>query len=151
VPGRRLALTLLLAAACSQEPAHVFVPGASFRQSIRLWTDQGERATVGVGDALVLHAQRSSGPWIATERAALSADACWLVAPPEDPEPEVAGNLRWIVEPPGAATFNVDLRLDQTREVRFSKPGVYHVSARSSVWCSDPYGGNTLTVTVVAP
>jgi hypothetical protein len=73
-----------------------------------------------------------------------------LAGAPPDIEPEVAGNLRWLVEPPGLATFNVELRLDQTREVRFSEPGVYRLSAESSVWCTEPYGGNTLTVEVVA-
>jgi hypothetical protein len=142
-------LAVLLTVACSQEPSDVFVPGPSFSQSIHLSTAQGERATVRVEQPLVLHAQRNSGPWVAVKRGSLSPDSCWLASPPPDLEPEVAGNLRWLVEPPGAATFNVGLRLDYTREVRFSEPGIYQLSAQSSAWCTEPYSGNTLTVEVV--
>ena len=149
MPKSSVVLAVLLTAACSREPSEVFVPGPSFSQSIRLSTAQGERATVRVEQPLILHAQRTSGPWIAAERASLPPDACWLVSPPADTEPEVAGNLRWLVEPPDSATFNVQLRLDQTREVRFSRPGVYQLSAQSSAWCTQPYDGNNLTVSVV--
>ena len=124
------------------------MPGPSFQQSIHLSTAQGEYATVQVGQPLILHAQRSSGPWIKVKRDSLAPDSCWLTSPPADREAEVAGNLRWIVDPPGGATFNIDLRLDQTREVRFSVPGRYRLSAHSSVWCTESYAGNTLSVEV---
>jgi len=149
VPRNTVAFAVLLVTACSQEPSEVFVPGGSFSQSIQLSTAQGDHATVHVDEPLILHAQRTSGPWVGAHRASLPPNACWLVSPPSSIEPEVAGNLRWFVEPPGPATFNVQLRLDRTREVRFSKPGVYHLSAQSSVWCAEPYTGNTLTVEVV--
>ena len=140
----------LLNVACWHEPSEVFVPGPTFSQSIRLSTAQGDHAIVGVGQPLALHAQRRSGPWVLAQRASLPPDSCWLVSAPPEIEPEVAGSLRWLVEPPGAATFNVELRLDQTREVRFSETGVYHLSAQSSAWCTEPYGGNTLTIEVTA-
>jgi hypothetical protein len=143
-------IAALIVVACSYEPSEVFVPGPGFSQSIRLSTAQGERGIVEVGQPIVLHAQRRSGPWVVAERASLPPDACWLVSAPPELETEVAGSLRWFVEPPGAATFNLELRLDQTRDVRFSAPGTYHLSARSSAWCTEPYGGNTLTVEVVA-
>ncbi|MGH7469093.1 MAG: hypothetical protein ACRENP_14145 [Longimicrobiales bacterium] len=63
---------------------------------------------------------------------------------------EVADNLRWLVEPAGAASFNAGIRNDHIREVRFSRVGVYSVSAQSAAWCAPSYGGNTLTVEVVA-
>jgi len=145
-----LGVALLLATACSPEPGRVFVPGPTFGQSIHLSTAQGEHARVRVGEALRLHAERRSGPWIEVPRASLPPGACWQVSPPPDLEPEVAGNLRWLVEPPDAARFNLGLLRDQSREVRFSAPGRYQLSARSAVWCTEPYGGNTLTVEVVA-
>jgi hypothetical protein len=148
VPRGFFILAAALAVACSPEPSEVFVPGPSFQQSIRLSTAQGENATVRVAQPLVLHAQRSSGPWIKVKRDSLAPDSCWLTSPPADLDAEVAGNLRWVVDPPEGATFNTDLRLDQTREVRFSEPGRYRLSAHSSVWCTEPYAGNTLSVEV---
>ena len=139
----------LFALSCSQDPSEVFVPGPSFSQSVQLSTAQGERATVRVEEPLILHAQRISGPWVEVARDSLAPDACWLVSPPPELEDEVAGNLRWLVEPPGSVTFNVELRLDFTREVRFSKPGIYQLSAQSSAWCKKPHSGNTVTVEVV--
>ena len=147
--GYAIVLAALLSVACSQEPSEVFVPGPSFTQSIHVSTARGERATVRVEEPLVLHARRHSGPWVAAERASLPPGSCWLVSPPPDLEAEVAGSLKWLVEPPEAAAFNIELRLDSTREVRFSAPGVYEISAQSSAWCTDPYGGNTLIVEVV--
>jgi len=73
-----------------------------------------------------------------------------LVSAPPEIAPGVAGSSRLFVEPSGAATFSVEFRLDQTREVKSSELGVYRVFAQSSGWCTEPYGGNILVVEVVA-
>jgi len=146
---RSLAAVLLLALACSPEPAEVWVPGPGFEQTIHITSAQGDRATVRVGEPLVLHAERRSGPWVRRARATLAPDdSCWLRSPPSSPEPEVAGSLRWLVDPPGSATFNLDLRTDATREVRFSEPGVYRLATRGSGWCGEPDSADTITVEV---
>lgn len=145
----RVLLLALPVIACSRDVSVVFVPGESFRQSIQISTEQGEQATVKVGQPLVLHASRTSGPWLAREQRSLPPDACWLASPPPEHEVEVADNLKWSVDQPGVATFNVGLRSERTREVRFSAPGVYQLTAESSAWCGEPYGGNAVTVSVV--
>jgi hypothetical protein len=149
---QRLALGMAaLACGCSPEPEseQVFVPGPSFSQVVRISSSQGDEPRVAVGQPLVLHAARKSGPWVPAQRKALAADACWVAQPPGE-EAEVSDNLRWIAEPEGAATFNVTYRRDHTREVRFSAPGRYRLRARSSLWCSPPQESNDITV-YVAP
>ena len=73
----------------------------------------------------------------------------WWRSQPPAFEEEVAGNLRWIVEPTGAARFNTDFRPDLTREVRFSKPGTYTLSATSNIYGKEPVSSKRVTITVV--
>jgi len=136
--------------ACSGETSdQVFVPGPSYSESLDVRTAQGDSARLGVGSPLVLHGRRTSGPWISVARSSLPLDACWLAAPPDPVEEEVAGDLRWTAYPPDVK-FNIDLRLDGTREVRFLRPGVFLLTAESSGWCSDPYVGDTLWIEVTS-
>ena len=145
---RQTACALLVAAAaCTDQPARVFVPGATYTESIRVWTDQGDSATVPIGQYLILHGERDAGPWIEVDRRSLDADACWWTSAIGFEE-EVAGSLKWTAEPAGPAEFNTDLRLDQSRAVRFTQPGIYTLTPESSGWCSDPYLGNVLHVVV---
>jgi hypothetical protein len=58
-----------------------------------------------------------------------------MAALPPEEEAEVADNLHWVVEPPGAATFNTDFRPDHTRAVALSKEGVFSFTPSTSVWC----------------
>ena len=133
---------------CSGDPPdRVFVPSASYSESLDVRTEQGDSARVAVGAPLILHGRRTSGPWIEVARGTLSPSACWMASPPDRVEDEIAGNLRWTADPP-EAEFNTDLRLDQTREVRFPRPGSYVLTAQSHGWCSDPYFGDTLWVEV---
>jgi hypothetical protein len=137
--------------ACAPEmPARVFVPGDSFSERIEVRTGQGDSARVSVGEPVTLHARRFSGPWIDVSRESVTPDVCWWASVPVGVEEEVAGNLRWIVQPTGSAEFNIDFRADLSREVRFSIPGRYVLVAESSGWCSDPYIGDSLYVEVAA-
>jgi len=147
IRSRSRTLALVLLAACADEPSRVYVPAPSLTESLRAWTEQGDSATVRVGETLVLHAESFSGPWIEVDRDSLDADACWVVSPPVHEE-EVASSLRWHVDPSGAALFDTALRLDRSREVRFTSPGVYALTPESSSWCADPYTGNVLHVVV---
>jgi len=142
-------LLLLVCGACSHEPERVFVPAAPFHHEIEVQTAQGLGATVRVGEPLVLHARRMTGPWKEVHRGTLPSDACWVTGPPEDEEPEVADNVHWMVDPDGYATFNLGLRGDPTRTVHFTRPGQYQLRAVSKTFCSPPSSSTDLTVLVV--
>ena len=139
----------LLVCGCSPEskPARVFVPGPSFTQVVRISSAQGDAPQIAVGQPLVLHAIRRSGPWVPARGADLAADACWVAQDPGE-EPEVSDNLRWIAEPDGPASFNVAYRSDHTREVQFSTPGQYRLRATSALWCKPDTESNAITVSV---
>ena len=133
---------------CSSPPDQVFVPGPSFTYGVEATTAKGREPEVRVGEPLTLHARRSSGPWVEVARRNLPTDACWIARPPLPDEPEVADNLRWVVEPEGRATFNLGLNEDHTRVVRFTEPGRYALHAISSMWCSSPKASNVITIVV---
>jgi len=129
-------------------PAEVYVPGARFTTTVVARTAGGDSATVRVGEPLVLHAVRRSGPWVIAAPDTLAPDAPWMIEPPPNPEIEVADNLHWIVEPPGAATFNLGVRPDHTREVIFEEPGTYTLIGRSATLTGEPVDAAPLHVTV---
>jgi hypothetical protein len=148
---RRAILAAAFVSGCSAapEPEQVFVPGPSFGQEVLISSSRGTTPRVAVGEPLVLHAVRHSGPWVPARRKDLPADACWVAQPPPGEEAEVADNLRWIAEPDGAATFNVAYRMDHTREVRFSAPGEYRLRAIGTFHCTPPCESDTITVSVL--
>jgi len=141
--------TLGLAGCSGDVPELVFVPGPSYSESLDVRTEQGDSARVAVGSPLILHGRRTSGPWMQVSSSSLAPGACWMASPPDRVEDEVAGNLRWTAYP-AEAEFNTDLRLDQTRVVRFSRPGAYFLTAQSHGWCSAPYFGDTLWIQVTS-
>jgi hypothetical protein len=147
--ARAVALALAGLVACTPDPHRVFVQGTPFRHVVRITTERGDSPSVLVGEPLVLHASRESGPWVEKPRSAAPEDGCWVeVVRPQ--EAEVAANLDWHVTPAGAATFNVPTLADVgdlTRTVRFSKPGEYRLSATSALPCSRQ-DTNVLTVSV---
>jgi hypothetical protein len=139
---------VMLLMACARQPERVFVPGTPFRHVVEVRTSQGVAANIRVGEWLILHGRRSTGPWTVTERRALGPDGCWVAPSPAEEEPQVADNLKWTAQPEGKADFNLDILTDHTRRVRFSAPGRYVLHATSSTWCSPPVGSNDLTVVV---
>lgn len=143
-------LCLLIPACLPQADKTVYVPGPSYSESLSVTSEQGVRATLAPDEQLTLHAERRTGPWVAISRDSLDADACWLVSAPPPHEPEVADNVRWLVDPEGDATFNLGLRADRTRQVHFDNPGVYRITAQSASRCFDEFGADTLFVEVVA-
>jgi len=140
---------LLLVGACSPPPELVFVPGQPFSHVIDVSTAQGAAATLRVGEWLILHARRATGPWVEVQRKSLGAEGCWVAPPPPAEEAEVADNIHWTAQPEGKAEFNLEIRSDHTRRVRFSAPGRYVLRANSSTWCSPRAMSNDLTVVVM--
>ena len=104
---------------------------------------------IGVNEPLTLHARRTSGPWVQKSRVDVQDEGCWWRSAPPEVEHEVAANVRWLVNPDSIASFNVRFRPDHTREVRFSKPGVYRLTARSSATCNIPGSADSIVVRVV--
>jgi hypothetical protein len=139
---------LLGALACSAEPAVLFVAGGGFAEVIEATTDGGGSPVLRVGEALVLRARRSAGPWRAIDPATLGEGVCAWGEEPPSVEPEVADNLRWIATPAEPATFNVTYRQDHTREVRFSAPGEYVLVGQSDVDCDGIDAVDSLRVVV---
>lgn len=136
--------------ACSSEPAVVYVPGDKFRETVQLSTGGGASPTIRVHEPLTLHARRTSGPWMAIQRAELRGRRCWWGAAPPEVEAEVADNVRWLVQPDSSsAVFNLEIRNDHTRNVRFSRPGVYRLTAHSNVSCTVPAAVDTLVIKVI--
>ena len=139
---------LLMLLACSSEPARVFVPGAPFKHVIEVRTAEGAAANIRVGEWLMLHGRRSTGPWIEVDRKGLGPDGCWVAPPPPAEEAQVADDLTWTTQPEGKAEFDSGLRPDHARRVRFAVPGRYRLRASSSTWCSPRVASNELTVVV---
>lgn len=148
--ARLLLPALVAGTACTPDsPSRVFVPAASYAESLDVTTAQGDSARIPTSEPLALHGVRRSGPWVEVEHASLPPDACWWARPPEPVEEEVAGNLRWRAEPAEGVEFG-GFRRDLAREVRFSRPGRYVLWAEGSGWCSGPRSSDTLVVDVVA-
>lgn len=137
------------ASGCSDAASTAYVRAPSYEEELRLMTARGKTARLRVSEPLVLHAQRRSGPWFAVPEHDLEPGQCSVPSLPPQLEAEVAGSVRWLVEPDGHASFNVDLRTDGTRTVTFDTPGVYTLTAESSAHCGDPFYGDTLTIEVV--
>jgi len=77
---------------------------------------------------VALSAQRRSGPWQRVRRGAAPPGFVPFERPPPEYEPEVADNLFWMTDPPGAR-FDLPSGTDHKRRVRFEKPGAYQVWA----------------------
>lgn len=147
----RVFCALLMTLGCSGgPPAVVYVPGDEFKETVWISTGAGASPVVHVNAPLTLHARRNAGPWVEIPGIELKAGQCWWGSTPPEFEPEVADNVRWLVDPDStAAVFNVQFRSDHTREVRFSRPGVYQLTAYSNVSCAAPATVDTLTVRVI--
>ncbi len=145
---RALTVCFLVAAGCGGEPEVVFVPAESFREELYVSARRGMRVTVDVDEPVQLHAQRRSGPWTAVDARSVPEGGCSLRTPPPQLEGEVAGNVRWLVEPEGTARFEVVATPDRPREVRFDAPGTYRITAETPSWCGDPFTSNSIVVEV---
>ena len=115
-------------------PEFVYVRTPEVRVQVEV---RAERDHAPVDTWIRLHAtRRISGTWRRQRYAELSPDTLFLSQQPPPFEAEVAANLRWLVDPPDGARMNVpglqDMRLLE-RQIRFERPGVYRVSARSHV------------------
>lgn len=132
--------------ACRGEPTVRYVHADTFKEDLNLLAS---KRRIRVGEPLVLYAQRRSGPWRAVPSDSVAADECSLEAPPIELEAEVAGSVAWSVDPPGSADFDLNFEEKGPREVRFSEPGVYVLTATSASECGGRFSGNEVRVEVV--
>ncbi len=76
----------------------------------------------------------TTGEWRKVPFAEVAEGTPWLGYVPPEREDEVAGSLRWYVEPSDGAVFDAwapkPVPIDQ-RAVKFSKPGMYRLWATS--------------------
>lgn len=144
-----LLLAPVLLAGCRGDDTVVYVPGPSFIESLHLTTSRRARARVQLGEPLVLHAQRRSGPWLATTAGEVEEGQCTSPTPPPELEIEVADRVTWLVSPQGHASLAPADEGRGAMEVRFDSVGTYHLSAESPSLCGEPFRGRTLVVEVV--
>jgi len=143
-----IALGLIFIAGCHDPPPpeYIFIPGPEISTTVTISVSTTRAA---VNEPVILYASRSANGFVEIPYAELPEGVQWWRRMPPGYEKEVAGNLRWFVEPEGSARFNTDLRKDLTREVRFSKPGVYRIHGVSSVYCPEPVSSKTIVLEVV--
>lgn len=128
-----LVLCLILSSGCEpRPPENVYVPGPSAQETV---TISVSKVKGKVGEPLILHASRKTRGYILVKSSTLPEEACWWRSEPPAEEKEVADNLKWVIEPSGSATFNVNYRSDHARDVVFLKAGKYKLKGYSAVWC----------------
>lgn len=139
---------LALVAGCYDPPPpeYVYIPGPDISTTVTISVSTTRAA---VNEPVILFASRTANGFVEIPYAELPEGVQWWRQMPPGFEKEVAGNLRWFVEPEGSARFNTDLRIDLTREVRFSKPGAYRLRAVSTAYGPSPVSSETVTIDVV--
>jgi hypothetical protein len=138
-----LGIGLMALAACSPEPEseYVYVPADDYVISVQIIVPGEAR----VGEWIPLSAERRSGPWKRVRRAEAPPGFEPFGRPPAVHEAEVADNLDWLTDPPGAR-FDLPPLDGHRRKVRFDRPGTYQVWARNA-YPTDAKS-NVVTVTV---
>lgn len=126
---------------CSQEPEFVYVPAENYVISVEIAVPPQAQS----GEWVPLSAQRRSGPWKRVRREESPAGFVPFERPPPEFESEVADNLHWMSDPPGAQ-FDLPAGADHRRKVRFDRPGTYQLWARSA-YPTDAKS-NIVTITV---
>ncbi|RPH54738.1 MAG: hypothetical protein EHM89_18150 [Acidobacteria bacterium] len=150
-------LTLLVAtfavSACSPADAPEEAPEFVYLRtdSVKVAVTVHAEAQVHVDKCLPLRATRTTtGEWRKVPYREVAEGTPWLGYVPPERENEVAGGLRWYVEPTDGVVFDSwapkPVPIDQ-RAVKFSKPGVYRLWATS--YAPLDATSNTLEVRVI--
>ena len=142
-----LLLGLVLVAGCYDPPPpeKVFIPGPHAKTEITIAVSDNR---VNVNEPVILYASRRTSGFVEIPYSELPEGVQWWRQIPPIDEVEVAGNLKWIVEPEGKARFNTDLRKDHTREVRFTEPGRYEIYGVSAFPGPENVGSKTVVIEV---
>jgi hypothetical protein len=148
-----LAFAALSATACQPPPPEVvWVPAPDFEAALSARFGEGTPEKHSPGDWIVLHADRSTGPWVQIAYNDLPADASWTVQPPPAIEEGVESSVRWIVEPEGSCRFNIPTeRTLETRMIQCSEPGIFELRAESNLPGGRKVASNVLQLVITAP
>ena len=146
VPGLIIVLALVAGCYDPPPPEKVFVPGPDARVSI---TVSASTLSAAVDEPIVLYTSRRTSGYVEKLFSEVPEGVQWWRQMPPAYEKEVAGNLRWIVEPEGKAKFNANFRKDLTKEVRFTEPGTYELYGVSSAYGPEAVSSKTVTIEVV--
>ena len=130
-------------------PEWVWVPSSDFEASLYISAGDAPGTVHRVEKWIVLHAERSTGPWIKVRHHDLPEKARWMRSSPPAREEGIEGNVRWFVEPEGSHTFNIPTPAEITaRKLRFTQPREYRVWAESSDWAGGSVKSNVLEITI---
>lgn len=146
----RLGLLVMFLAltGCQDEiPAYVYVPGKDAKETVIV---SASTLKGKVNEPVILHATRETTGFIRVKYSTLSDPRNYWRKEPPAFEQEVAGNLRWIIDPSGAHFMNLDYRIDQTREVIFKKAGKYRLYGFSAVYIPPNTRSNTIEIEIIA-
>jgi hypothetical protein len=127
-------------------PERVFVPGPDFSSTVTISVSTTKAA---VDDPVILYASRMTSGFVEIPYTDVQPGVQWWRQMPPAFEKEVAGNLRWFVEPDGRAKFNTNFRKDFTREVRFTEPGKYELYGVSAAYGPERISSKTIIIEVV--
>ena len=145
-----LPLALVISqAACGGDDTVVYVPGASFVESLYVTTARGAQVRARLGDPVLLHAQRRSGPWVPVEAGDVEEGQCTSPTLPEQLEIEVADRVTWLIDPQGHATLRPSAEEEGAMEIRFDSVGTYRLTAESPSACGEAFRGGIVVVEVV--
>lgn len=141
---------VIFMSACEPSPPElVWVPAPEFAASLEVSIDPPSDGNYRVGEWIVLHAIRSTGPWQQVRHRDLPKGAKWMREPPFEREEKVEANIRWLVDPNGQCEFNLpDLRKMKARKVRFNTAGDFRLWAVSHTWGSWQVRSNVVELTI---
>ena len=121
-----------------------YVPGPGFTQTIEVSLEVPDSGAAA-GDWVTMHAVRASGPWVLAD-STTEDPPCERISPIVR-EDEAASKVEWIVEPSEGVSFNTPAPPLYERQVTFTRPGRYLVSATAN-GCGEPFVSNQVEVVV---
>jgi hypothetical protein len=149
-PALAMLLATSLVTACGGPPPElVWIPAAGYGAALEIAVDPPAGEAYKVGEWIVLHATRSTGPWKQVAHKDLPEGAGWMREPPPAREEAVEANVRWYADPPGQHEFNLpEPKEIMTRTVRFSSAGVFQLWAESHTWGGEQVRSNIVELAI---
>lgn len=122
-----------------------YVPGPGFTQTLQVSLELPDSGAVRAGEWVTMHAVRAAGPWVLAD-STTEDPPCERISPIAR-EDEAATKVEWLVAPREGVVFNTPAAPLFERQIRFTRPGRYAISATSG-GCGEPFRSNTVEVVV---